>query len=409
MPSRCVISAQEAPRDLFPLAASDPTDSEETGEASARPPAEDPAPATVTPPRLVALDAFRGLTIFGMLLVNNIALDWHTPRQLMHAPWNGGVHFADLVFPWFLLIVGVAIPYAWASHRGKGWGHGRYLLKALTRAVALVGIGCLIDSSIARMPLFDLDVLQLIGLAYFVGAAVAMCLPVVPRLALAAVFLLAHWYVIRHVPVPGMPTGTFEPNRNVIAYVNRRYLGPYHLAGLISVVPASALVLIGTGFGDLLRAERFTRLKRFLLVMASGAALMLLGSVWSRSLPFNKPVWTGSYILFCGGFGALLLGILYGLLDVKKADERWKLWALPLVIFGSNAIVAYVTPILVKLYILRVWTWPGTHVPLEQAFLHSAVRRWGPVNGGWHYTLGYIIVWWLVLAILYRRKIFLRV
>ena len=73
-----------------------------------------------------------------MLLVNNIALDRHTPRQLVHAPWNGGVHFADLVFPWFLLIVGVAIPYAWASHRRNGWGHGRYLLKALSRAVALV-------------------------------------------------------------------------------------------------------------------------------------------------------------------------------------------------------------------------------------------------------------------------------
>lgn len=373
------------------------------------PPAEAPAPASGATPRLMTLDAFRGLTIFGMLLVNNIALDWHTPPQLMHAPWNGGVHFADLVFPWFLLIVGVAIPYAWASHRKKGWGYGRYLLKAVSRAIALVALGCLIDSSIAKRPLFDLDVLQLIGLSYLVAAAIAMALPVLPRLAAAAAFLLGHWYVIRHVPVPGMPTGTFEPTRNVIAYVNQHYLSSWHLAGLISVVPASALVLIGTGYGDLLRWERFAPFKRFLFVMASGAALTLLGWLWHFSLPFNKPLWTASYILYTGGLGALLLGTLYVLLDVKNTTGFWKVWALPLVIFGSNAIVAYVTPILVKLYILRVWTWPGTHVPLEQAFLHSAVRRWGTVNGGWHYTLAYIGIWWLVLVILYRRKIFLRV
>ena len=215
------------------------------------PPAPDPGP----PPRLMSLDAFRGLTIFGMLLVNNIALNRRTPAQLLHAPWNGGVHFADLVFPWFLLIVGVAIPYAWASHRRSGWGHGRYLLKALSRAVALVLLGCLIDSSIARTPLLDLDVLQLIGLAYFVAAVVAMLLPTVPRLLVAAAFLLAHWYVLRFVAAPGVPAGTFEPTRNVIAYVNGRYLAPWHLTGLVSVVPAAALVLIGTGFGDLLRGN----------------------------------------------------------------------------------------------------------------------------------------------------------
>ena len=220
--------------------------------------------------------------------------------------------------------------------------------------------------------------LQLIGLSYFVAAVLAMILPIVPRLALAAVFLLAHWYVLRHVHVPGMPTGTFEPTRNVIAYVNQHYLGPRHLAGLISVVPASALVLIGTGIGDLLRGERFGRFQRFLRVMASGAALMGLGWLWHFWLPFNKPVWTASYILFTAGFGTLILGTLYALLDVKKTADNWKVWTLPLVVFGSNAIIAYMTPILVKLYILRVWTWPGTHVPLEQAFLHSAVRRWGP-------------------------------
>ena len=143
--------------------------------------------------------------------------------------------------------------------------------------------------------------------------------------------------------------------------------------------------------------------------MASGAALMLLGWLWSLSLPFNKPVWTASYILFTGGFGALILGTMYALLDVKPMRPLWKAWALPLVVFGSNAIIAYMTPIMVKLDILRVWTWPGTRVPLEQAFLHTAIRRWGHVEGGWIYTLGYIAACWVFVAVLYRRKIFLRV
>ncbi len=389
------ISAQEIPREA------DEQDAE----------AQTPVPRPQAgPPRLASLDAFRGLTIFGMLLVNNIALSWHTPSELTHAPWNGGVHFADVVFPWFLLMVGVAIPYAWASHRRKGWSRGRYLLRAAARAAGLFALGCLIDSSIAKRPLFDLDVLQLIGLSYFVAAALAMLLPSPLRLLVAALFLLAHGAVLRWVHVPGMATGTFEPTRNVIAYVNLHVLGPYHLAGLISVVPASALVLIGTALGDILRRERIAPMRRLRTLVVSGLLLVGLGWAWSLSLPFNKPVWTGSYILFTGGLGALTLAALFALLDVPGIGiMKGRAWATPLLVFGSNAIAAYVAPILVKLWVLQVVDWPGTHVPLQQAFLHTAVRRWGVIGGGWAYTLGYIGFWWLVLLVLYRRKIFLRV
>ena len=356
--------------------------------------------------RLQSLDAFRGLTIFGMLLVNNVALGGATPHQLLHAHWNAGIHLADLVFPWFLFIVGVAIPYASASHRKKGLPFWSYSVKALGRCVTLIFLGCLIDSALSKRALFDLDVLQLIGLAYLVGALLYE-LPRAARLGIAALFLVGHWWAIKHLSVGGLPAGGFTETDNLIFHVNQLYLGQYHLNGLVSVIPTAALVLIGTAVGDLLR-EQWPAGRRLLFLVGGGVLLALLGALWNLDLPYNKPVWTASYILEAAGTGTLTLAAFYGVMDVLK----WRWWAYPLLVFGSNAIVAYVAPILVKVFILREWTW---HVPdggrrvLEQAFLLHSIHRWGRVPGGWIYTLGYIGVWWLVLWVLYRKKLFLRV
>lgn len=361
-----------------------------------------------TPPkRLMSLDAFRGLTIMGMLLVNNIALNTSTPRHLAHAPWNEGVTFADMVFPWFLLIVGVAIPYAVASRKKKGVSTWQFGLKVISRALLLVLLGCLIDSSIYKTPIFDLGVLQLIGLAYMVGALLYE-LPVVYRLALAAGLLIVQWSVIHFVPVPGFEAGVFTQDANIIKHFNDLYFQPYHLSGLLSVVPTAAMVLIGTAIGDLLRREIIKPVRKAAYIMAGGILMMLLGWLWSFDLPFNKPVWTASYILFAAGWGSLVLGIFYMIIDVK----RWSIWAFPFVVFGMNAIAAYVAPILIKLYILQGWTWPmsdGSHIQLQDAILHFWVNSTGRLWGGWAYTFSYILFWWLVMLVLYRKKVFLRV
>ncbi|MCE5240148.1 heparan-alpha-glucosaminide N-acetyltransferase domain-containing protein [bacterium] len=369
-------------------------------------------PATATdappqrPPRMMALDVFRGLTILGMLLVNNIALDTATPAQLVHAGWNAGLTFADLVFPWFLLAVGVAIPYSAASARRRHMPIWQYDLKVLSRAATLVLLGCLIDSSIVRAPYFDLGVLQLIGLAYLV-AALLYELPALRRGLLAAMLLSAYWAIIRFLPIPGAGTGLLTPQTNIINHLNQTYLAPFHLNGLLSVIPTGALVLIGTALGDVLRGDRLPS-RKVALVLGAGAVLALVGIIWSHDLPFNKPLWTTSYVLYSSGLGALLLGFLYLILDVNG----WRAWALPLVVLGMNAIFVYVVPILVKVYILQVWTWKladGSHLPLGVAFMHYWFEAAGRIGGGWGYTLSYIAFWWLVAAWLYRKKIFLRV
>jgi predicted acyltransferase len=363
-----------------------------------------PAPATG---RLLSLDAFRGLTILGMLLVNNIALDTGTPRHLTHAPWNGGVYFADLVFPWFLFIVGVALPYAAASFRRKGLPLRAYLGKVLGRTATLFLLGCLLTSSIAHRPIFGLDVLQLIGLAYGAGALLYE-LPLRFRLPAAAALLIGHWAVIRFLPVPGVGAGAFTESQNAIFYLNDAYLRDWGMKGLVSVVPTTALVLIGTAVGDLLRSERWPALRKLGGLLVIGAALSLAGWLWSLDLPFNKAVWTASYILLTAGLGCLVLGAFYGLVDLARARPL----ALPLVVFGSNAIVAYVAPILVKIHMLQEWIWArpgGEPQTVQQALLQACVDQFGRRNGGWAYTAGYILVWWLVLLVLYRKRLFLRV
>ena len=341
-----------------------------------------------------------------MLLVNNVALDTRTPAQFTHAPWNGGIRFADLIFPWFLLIVGVAIPYSAAGAVRRGLPLWRYDLKVLGRVLALVFLGCLIDSAIAKQPLFDLNVLQLIGLAYGVGSLL-YALPLSRRLTVALGFLVAHAAALRYLPVPNVGAGVFTEDGNLITHLNRTYLQAVHLDGALSVVPTAALVLIGTAIGDLLRRQMRPGPK-VVALLVTGAELLILGWLWHFSLPFNKPIWTASYILFTAGLGVGVLTVLYVLVDLTG----WWWLPFPLTVFGSNAIVAYVGPILVKLLILREWTWrmPNGHrMPLETALLHTAIVHYGPYRGGWVYTLGYLLVVWLVLLELYRRKLFLRV
>lgn len=357
--------------------------------------------------RLLSLDVFRGLTIVGMLLVNNIVLDYAAPKQFAHAAWNGGVHFADLVFPWFLFIVGVAVPYAAASFKRKGQPMWRYYVKVLQRAFTLVLLGCLIDSSIYRTPVFGLGVLQIIGLAYLV-ATLIYALPAVLRLPIAACLLISHWAVIRFIDVPGIGAGVFTETQNLIRYLDHNFLRSLHLRGLISVVPTSAMVLIGAAVGDMLRDDSHTGSGKTLRLFAGGIVLSAIGYLWNLDLPFNKPLWTASYIVFCAGLALLVLGTLYLVID-----ERGKrAWAFPLVVFGTNAILAYVLPILVKLYILQTWQWPmadGTMVSIQRAMIHALKLHAGSVTGAWLYTAGYILVWWLVLLQFYRKKVFLRV
>ena len=356
--------------------------------------------------RLAALDTLRGLTILFMLLVNNVALDTQTPHQLEHAKWNLGLSLADMVFPWFLFCVGVALPYSYASFQKIGRAQGLYIAKAAVRAGVLVLLGCVLDSAINHHIAFSLGVLQLIGLAYFVAAVAYQAGPWY-RVGLGAALLIAYGYAIQHLSFGTHAAGTFEPTHNLIRHINNAYLAKYSLQGLLSTIPTAGLVLYGTLMGDILREKGVKDQLKLGSMLFCGVALVAVGDVWSVFLPYNKPVWTPTYILVAGGLGTIILALLFLIVDMGR--QKWI--ASPFVVLGSNAIVAYVVPILIKVLVLEIWTvdTPLGNKPLSKAILEGLKGNYGNVTGGWTYTIAYIAVWWLMLWALYRKRWFLKV
>ncbi|MDX2008051.1 MAG: DUF5009 domain-containing protein [Meiothermus sp.] len=392
--------------------------------------------------RLLALDGLRGLTVLLMLLVNNIALQAATPDQLMHAPF-GGVTLADLVFPWFLFCMGVAIPRTASSPEGQKLPRWHRVRRILTRTALMFGLGLFLTSALARTPVFALGVLQLIALAYCAAALIYLASPRPAFLCgAAALLLVGYWAAIRLVPVPGVGPGVFEEGRNLLLHINRAFLEPLGLRGLPSVVPTAALALLGAVVGQLLqgatRRQRGTGQEQALgpsesrgsrtagapsfppppypflsrhrplpQLLLLGIGLTLLGHLWSLELPFSKTFWTPPYIVLTAGLGTLVIGVFYALFDLRG----WRWAAFPLLVLGSNALLAYVLPILFKVWVLQGWTVRvgGQRLSLQQAWLNGHIAHAGVVLGGWAYTLLYTLLWWAVLWWFYRRKVFLRV
>ncbi len=173
-------------------------------------------------------------------------------------------------------------------------------------------------------------------------------------------------------------------------------------------MPTSALVLLGTTIGEMLRQASLSRQGKGVALLAAGTLLALAGWLWQHDLPLNKPVWSASYILLAGGLGTLLLGACYLLFDIA----RLRALAYPFAVFGANAIIVYVASILFKIHVLQAWPHrlPGGQVvSLQQALLGYLAARFGQVSGGWIYTGAFIGFWWLVLLYLYRRRVFVRV
>lgn len=332
--------------------------------------------------RLVSLDAFRGLSIILMLLVNNFGST--APVQLKHAAWGEHIHIADMAFPWFLLCVGVAIPFSAASFARKGLPYWKYDLRVFRRTLLLILIGAILDSTFERgIVLFSIGVLQTIAISYMISALI-YDLATYRRIAIATLGLVTYWAAIKYLPIPGVGTGFFEEHRNFIFHLNRTYFGEVGLWNLPRIVPTTALVLIGTAIGDMIRKETGGEARRSLWLMGAGIVLVAGGVLWGRSLGFNKWIWTPSFILFSGGTGTFVLGLLHLVIDA----EGWSRWSHPLVVFGANAILAYVVPIMAKATILGP--------------LHIRI-------GGWMSVTLFIIFWWLILWVLYRKRIFLRV
>jgi predicted acyltransferase len=349
---------------------------------------------------------FRGITITGMILVNNPGTWRAVYAPLAHADWHGWTP-TDLIFPFFLFIVGAAIPLALGRRLVRGDRRRDVVSKIVLRAVVIFALG-LVLAGFPRFELADIrimGVLQRIALCYLAASAVFLAASWRAQALVAAALLLGYWGLMTLVPVPGFGPGDLGKEGNLAAYVDRTVLGRhiwragrvYDPEGLLSTLPAIATTLLGVFTGQWLRSGRpagvITR-----VMLGAGAGLLLLGLAWGQWFPINKSLWTSSYVLFTGGVALLLLGALYRAIDV--AGSRW--WTPPFVVLGVNALAAFVLSTLLA-RILVVAGWQG---PLYQRLF----APWAsPPAASLAFAAAYVLLWLAVMALLYRKRLFLTI
>lgn len=362
------------------------------------------------PERLGSLDVFRGATIAAMILVNN-AGDWSkTYGPLLHAEWHGWTP-TDLIFPFFLFAVGVAIPYSFAGRLQRSGGdQGPLYGQIVRRSLILFALGLFlswfpfytVDWTTARIP----GVLQRIAVVYLVAAFAWLHLSVRWRALLAVLLLAGYWGAMVWVPVPGYGAGDLSPQGNLEAWIDQRVLGshtwrkapgPGDPEGILSTAPAIATALAGLFVGDWLRSSR-TRSRKLRGLLLWGGAATIAGLALDPWFPINKNLWTSTYVLFTAGLALLLSAATFFLVDIKKTDG----WTRPFVIFGTNAIFAYFgSSLMAKILIISGWQ-PWLYRRLFDSWLPDYVASFA-------WALAFVVLWWGLTALLYRRRIFIKV
>ncbi|MCP9495868.1 MAG: heparan-alpha-glucosaminide N-acetyltransferase domain-containing protein [Pyrinomonadaceae bacterium MAG19_C2-C3] len=373
--------------------------------------------AKITPPasqRLLSLDAFRGMTIAGMILVNNPGSWTAIYSPLEHAAWHGWTP-TDFVFPFFLFIVGVSITLSFARRAQGNHNRRKLLLSVIRRALIIFGLGLLLsgfpyyDLSVIRIP----GVLQRIALCYFFASLIFLKTNWRTQSIIVVVLLLGYWMLMTLIPTPGFAAGDLSKEGNLAAYLDRTllaghiYTKTYDPEGLLSTLPAIATTLCGVLTGHFLRSNR-TGLEKVAGLFAVGAGAVVLGWAWHGLFPINKALWTSSYVAFTAGLSLQLLAICYWLIDVKA----YKRWATPFVVFGVNAITVYVLSGLSErvMTVIKFADVTGKQVTLK-SFLYESVFTplASPLNASLAYAICYVLVWLGLMWILYHKRIFLKV
>lgn len=354
-----------------------------------------------TKQRLISLDAFRGATIAAMMLVNNLGSHTSAYAPLLHAEWHG-LTPTDLIFPFFLWMVGVAMTFSFARRVEEG-GDKTVLIRHTVRRSALIfGLGLLLagfpyyDWATIRIP----GVLQRIAVCYLIGALVFLYTTWKGQAVVIVGVCTAYWMLMTLYPVPGFGPGVLEPIGNFSQYIDWMLL-PGHLykpakvwdpEGIISTLPAIATLLFGALAGHLLRSKRELA-EKCAWLLATGVVLTLVGYALGLAMPINKKIWTVSFAVVTAGLAQLGLGAFYWFID----GQGWKRWATPLVHYGSNAIVVYALSGLVA----RLWNLSGWRQPVyEVVFVPLGSPAFASMCFGLAHVLGlYFVAWFL-----YRKQ-----
>jgi len=373
--------------------------------------------------RLVSLDVFRGLTIAGMILVNNPGSWRHIYTPLEHAEWNGWTP-TDLIFPFFLFIVGVAMTFSFGKLQALETPKLDIYKKVVKRTVILFAVGLFmhIFPFIRWEPHFHwfdfshmriMGVLQRIAVCYLFASIILLEYKKPASIGIWAFGLIAlYWVLMKSIPVPGHGAGNLTMEGNFASYLDNVIM-PGHLwkthwdpEGLLSTVPAIGTVLFGILTGFILHSDR-PKEGRAISLFFYGNILLVLGMIVDHWFPINKGLWSTSYVLFTAGFAMNLLAMCFWLIDIKKIT--W--WTKPFVVYGMNAIAVFVlSGLLAKLmYMINVPVSTGSESIQEWIYNHILIHLASPINASLIWAILYILFWLWMMWILYKRKIFIKI
>ncbi|MGB3402493.1 MAG: DUF5009 domain-containing protein [Microcoleaceae cyanobacterium] len=370
--------------------------------------------------RLTSLDVFRGITIAGMILVNNPGSWNHVYPLLLHAEWHGYTP-TDLVFPFFLFIIGVAMAFSLGKYAKDNRTSEQYLprhlyLRILRRFVILFLLGLLLNG----FPNYDLNsirimgVLQRISLAYLFSAIAIFYLSRKQLGVLFVLILLGYWGMMQMIPVPEYGAVNLTPAGNLGAYFDKIILGnnhiwrggPYDPEGLFSTIPTIATVLMGYLIGDWLKQQSI-QTKTSIRLIIFGLSFILIGHLWDILFPINKALWTSSYVLVTGGWALLLFAICYQTIEV----QRWQKWGIPFKIMGLNSIFLFVASGLLGRILIYTHIGNQINAPTTKAWIYeNGFQSWaGYLNGSLFFALTTLLLWGLIAYGMYRKGWFLKV
>jgi predicted acyltransferase len=366
--------------------------------------------------RLVSLDVFRGITIAGMVLVNNPGT-WSTIYwPLEHAEWSGWTP-TDLVFPFFLFIVGVAIPLAFGRRVDSGKSKRDLYLKVVKRSLIIFALGLFLNA----FPHFELatlripGVLQRIAVCYFFASIIFLKTSVKTQIIIALALLVVYWLLMTRVAAPGFTAGDLSKEGSLASYIDRLVFGPhvwaqakvYDPEGILSTIPAIATTLFGVLTGQWMRTGK-SPYEKAAGLFAAGVCCIIVGWIWNPFFPINKALWTSSYVFFTGGMAMQFLALCYWLIDI----ENYRGWTRPFVVFGVNAIALYVgTGIMADLLgLIKVPKGDGTTTSLHGWIYQNLFLSWAPpYKASLAFAITFVLLWLGLMWILYWRKIFIKV
>jgi predicted acyltransferase len=399
------------------------------------------APILPARERLVSLDVFRGITIAGMLLVNDPGTWSAIFPPLEHAVWDGWTP-TDLIFPFFLFIVGITTYLSMSARRARGDDNSALVKQILRRGLIIYALGFAMAmfpfyqwGTIAALPnatawdriIFRIEHVRILGvlpriaIVYICAGLLTLKTTLKQQVVIIGTLLLGYWFAMTLIPVPGEnEIGALllhTKDRNLAAYLDRLILGTNHTwigsvtfdpEGPMSTIPAIATAMLGVIAGRWIALKEKPLLERISGLFAAGSIAMVIGLMWNWSFPINKNLWTSSYVLFTAGMACIALATVMWIVDYRNV--KW--WTKPMVVFGVNPILAYVGSGVMARLIYTLWhvNYDGKSTAVQDAFYQAVFLPWLPPRvASLAFAITFVLLWYGILLILYRKKIILKV